>query len=62
MPAGEIASIVWYQRGYDIEVIYVDANAEHLFGSEEVAVVLARDCGLKSVPAPGGTRRWVRIP
>ena len=53
---------MWHQRGYDIEVIYVDANAEHLFGSEEVAVVLARDCGLKSVPTPGGTRRWVRIP
>jgi hypothetical protein len=62
MPVREIASIVWYEQGDHIEVIYVDTNAQHLFGSEEIAIVLARDSGLNSVPTPSGTRQWVRIP
>ncbi len=52
----------WHQQGHKIEVIYVAAESEHLFGSLEVAALLSRDAGLESVPAPMGTRRWVRDP
>jgi hypothetical protein len=58
----EIACVIWHQQGHNIEVIYVAAESEHLFGSLEVAALLARDAGLESVSAPVGTRRWVRDP
>jgi hypothetical protein len=54
--------VIWHQGGHDIEVIYVAAESEHLFGSLKVAALVARDAGLQSVPAPVGTRRWVRDP
>ena len=59
MPVREIACVVWDRRSHDIKVIYIGREAEHLFGSEDVATALALDAGLKSVPTPEGIRRWV---
>ena len=59
MPTREIASVVWDHRDHDIEVIYVGRDPEHFFGSEDVAIALALDARLKSVPSPEGIRRWV---
>jgi hypothetical protein len=59
MPVREIACVVWDRRNHDIEVTYIGHEAEHFFGSEDVATALALDAGLKCVPTPEGIRRWV---
>ncbi len=59
MPVREIACVVWDRRNHYIEVIYVGRDPEHFSGSEDVAIALALDAGLKSVPTPEGIRRWV---
>ena len=59
MPVREITSVVWDRRNQDIEVIYVGRDPERFLGSEDVAIALAIDAGLKSVPTPEGIRRWV---
>jgi len=58
----EIASVVWHQRGHDIEVIYVEGDVEHLVGSEAITTVLAADAGLSITPTTDSTVRWVRDP
>jgi len=60
--AREIVCVIWSEIGHAIEVIYLDAEPDHLFGSLDVAALLARDAGLEYVPAPAGTRRWLRNP
>jgi len=58
----EIASVVWHQRGHDMEVIYVEGDAEHLVGSEAITAGLAANAGLSIMPTTDGTVRWVRDP
>jgi len=58
----EIVCVIWNEHDHDIEVIYIDAQPDHLFGSLDVATLLARDAGLESAQAPVGTRRWLRDP
>ena len=60
--AREIVCVIWSEIGHAIEVIYLDAEPDQLFGSLDVAALLARDAGLEDVPAPAGTRRWLRNP
>jgi len=60
--AREIVCVIWSEIGHAIEVIYLDAEPDHLFGSLDVAALLARDAGLEYVSAPAGTRRWLRNP
>ncbi len=57
-----ITSVVWHERGHRIEVTYLGGDSDRLWGSEAVAVVLAKNAGLSAVPAPQGSRRWVRDP
>jgi hypothetical protein len=47
MAEREIASVVWYQKDHQIEVTYVEGGFDRLFGSREVAMVLATDAGLR---------------
>lgn len=57
---GEIASVVWYERGHCIEVNYVDSEPDFLEGDERVVREMADDEGLLLVPTSNGVRRWVR--
>ncbi len=55
----EITSVVWDSKNQDIEVIYVGLDPERFLGSQDVAIALAIDARLESVPTPEGIRRWV---
>ena len=58
----DITSLIWHERRNRIDVFYVEGDSERMWGSEAVAVVLAKNAGLTPVTAPDGTRRWVRRP
>ena len=58
----DIVAVVWDERHHRIDVIYAEGEAERVWGSEAVAVVLAKNAGLCAVSASEGTRRWVRDP
>jgi len=60
MAERNIKSIVWHEGRDRIDVIYVEGDTDRLWGSESVAVVLAKNAGLTAVPAPEGARRWAR--
>jgi hypothetical protein len=62
MTERDITSVVWHERHHRIDVIYVEGDSDRLWGSEAVAVVLAKNAGLSAVNAPVGTREWVRDP
>jgi hypothetical protein len=62
MPEREIASIVWHERGEQVDLIYVEGEADRLVGSRAVVTELALSVGLTTVPAPTGMIRWVRSP
>jgi hypothetical protein len=60
MLRGEIASVVWRQRGHRIEVTYEEGDPDYLEGDELVISQMADNEGLWSVPTSDGSRRWVR--
>ena len=60
MPEREIASIVWHERGEQVDLIYVEGEPDRLVGSRAVVTELALSVGLTTVPAPAGMIRWVR--
>ncbi len=56
----QIVSIVWHSLRRTIDVRYDNGDVDQVIGPEAIAVVLAKDAGLRLVPAPEGTRHWVR--
>ena len=60
MARRQLASVVWHQRGYGIDLIYVEGESERIVGSVEVAALLAEDAGLDPVPTPDDTLRWAQ--
>ncbi len=60
MAERQVASVIWHQRDHQIDVIYVEGDSGHLFGSEEVATAFAVNAGLVPALALVDTRRWVR--
>ena len=62
MSEREIASIVWHERGEQVDLIYVEGESDRLVGSRAVVTELALSAGLTTVPAPTGMIRWVRSP
>jgi len=62
MAEREIAGVVWYQNGHQIEVTYVEGGFDRLFGSREVAMVLATDAGLRLTTTADDTARWAQDP
>jgi flavin-dependent dehydrogenase len=55
----QLAGVVWHRQGQFIDLIYADAEADHLIGSEGVAAGLAREAGLARVPTPDDRACWV---
>lgn len=62
MAEREVASIVWYQVGHHIDVIYVAGDPDHLVGTEVYTAELALEAQLRVVPTSDGTVRWVKDP
>jgi hypothetical protein len=62
MTEREIVGIVWHQLGDQVDLIYVDGEADRLVGAQSVVAELAQSVGLTIAPTPPGTIRWVRDP
>jgi len=62
MAEREVANVVWHHNGHQIEVTYVEGRFDRLFGSEEVAMVLATDAGLRLTTTADDTARWAQDP
>jgi len=56
----EIVSIIWHQRGDQVDLVYIEGESDRLVGAHDVVAELARSVGLISVPSASGTIRWVR--
>jgi hypothetical protein len=57
-----IVSIVWHQKGDQVDLHYLEGEPDRLVGAETVVAALAASVGLTIVPSPPGTIHWVRDP
>lgn len=60
MAEREIVSIIWHERGDQVDLVYIEGESDRLVGARDVVAELARSVGLISVPSASGTIRWVR--
>ena len=54
----EIVGVLWFERGHQFEVTFVDGKVHRRQGKLLVATELAERAGLQIAPTPPGTVRW----
>jgi hypothetical protein len=62
MAERDIVSIVWHQKGDQVDLHYLEGEPDRLVGAVAVVADLAASVGLTIVPSPPGTKQWVRDP